>query len=173
MFQVVGPTPPGHGIKVLKRERNRTLPAEFEVASGAADSYVLITKIHSQGGLPYGYFELYIDSAIYARFPRNADSREKLFVLMHRHAGVRLVKGREVLVVQPADWKEAEHLEYQMGMPVVRVLRTMKDKDGRVIYAASNIYRGDRFRQDREIPGFLYSGDDLKSQAADSAYGSA
>lgn len=128
MFQVVGPTPPGHVIKVLARERCAALPEEFGLTRPQVEAWAFITNIHYQAEQPYGYFESYIDATIYDRFPRGADTREKLFVLMNPHTRVRLVSGHESLVVQPADWQEARHLEYQMGMPVVHVLRTMWDK---------------------------------------------
>lgn len=159
MFQLITPTPSGHAIDVVRRELVSTLPNEFEIAEPVADRYMRVVKVHSQGGVPYGAFDLYIDAETYARFPPGADSEEKVFVLMHRHTGFRAARGRESLTVQPADWDEARQLHYQVGMPVARLIRIIFNRAGKVIYAASNAYRGDRFRLDRRISGYLYSGD--------------
>lgn len=160
VFQLVTPTPANHAIQVLRREHVTSLPAELGITEPVAPKYKHIRKVHLQAGMPYGVYELYVDAEVYARFPRGADAREKIFVLMHRHAGVRDLRGRESLLVHPADWDEARHLAYQVGLPVVRVLRVMFDDAGKVIYAASNAYRGDRFRQDRTITGYFYGGTD-------------
>jgi len=160
MFQMIGPTPADHGIKVIRRRRCTTLPVEFGVEAGSsAPEYVHITKVHARAGQPYGVFETYVDARLHAQFPRGSDAREKIFVLMQRHAAVPGLHGHENLTVHPADWDEARQLHYQVGMPVAHIVRIMRDRRGTVVYAASNAYRGDAFRQDRTITGYFYRGD--------------
>lgn len=145
------------------------LPVEFEIVEPVAPRYMHIRKVHLQDGLPYGAFDLYLDADTYARFPAGADSADKIFVLMHRHAGIRAARGRESLLVEPADWDEARLLDYQVGMPIARVIRIIFDAAGKVVYAASNAYRGDRFRQDRTITSYLYSGDEVIRETSETA----
>lgn len=158
LFQLIAPTPADHEIRVLHRALVSTLPNEFGVVEPVAERYVHIRKLHLQAGLPYGVFDLYVDADTYALFPDGADNTEKIFVLMHRHAGIRAARGRERLLVEPADWDEARWLDYQVGMPVARVVRIIFDASGKVVYAASNSYRGDRFRQERAHIRYVYGG---------------
>lgn len=158
VFQLISPTPRNHSIRVLDRSRVATLPAEFEITEPTASKYIRIRKIHLQDKVPYGLYTLFVAAPIFKHFPPDADTSEKIFVLMHRHAKVRNLRGRERLAMHPADWQEADHLGYQVGMPVAHLIRILIDDTGQVVYAASNIYRGDRFQQDRTITGYFYGG---------------
>lgn len=150
LFRAVAPTPPEHRIRIIERQADVALPAPLRIEGSPFDSYMLIRKVHALRGVPYGYFEAYVPSIHYARFPPGADAQEKLFFLLGQ-AGVAASRRREILTVHSADWLEAEHLQGEMAMPVARVLRIVLDREGRIVYAANNIYRGDRFRQDRTI----------------------
>lgn len=158
LFQVIEPTPRGHRIVVLERRRNVTLNTVLFASGKPYDSYTLVRKVHLQDDVPYGFYEVYIASAHYARLPRNADTREKLARLL-AGAGVQMRKGEDILTVDSADWEEATHLQYPMAGPIARVVRVMTDHSGRIAYAANNIYRGDRFRQTRAVSGYLYAPD--------------
>jgi GntR family transcriptional regulator len=154
LFHAVAPTPPEHRITIIERKPEVALPAPLLIDGTPFESYMLIRKIHSLRDLPYGYFEAYVPSSYHARFPPKADAREKLFFLLGQ-AGLVASRRREILTVHSADWLEASHLQGEMAMPIARVLRVVLDQEGRIAYAANNIYRGDRFRQDRTIVGAL------------------
>ena len=156
LFRVFTAPSAGHRITVLSRAHRVALPADLLGHGVAFDAYTLVRKVHAQDGLPYGYFEVYIPREIFARFPKGADARHKVVTLL-KDAGVQLSKGRETLTLHSADWDEARHLECQMAMPVARMVRTITDRSRRVVYAARNIYRGDRFRQERDVAGYFHS----------------
>jgi len=154
LVQALEPGGPGHAIRVLERTHGLALPALLRPEGRPHDGYTRVCKVHSQAGRPYGYFEGYVATEHYRRFPARADEREKLLHLLCR-SGMRIVRRREVLTIRSADWREAGLLQGAMAMPVARVLRTLIDDRRRIAYAADNLYRGDTFRLDRAVDGPL------------------
>ncbi|MGE0798008.1 MAG: GntR family transcriptional regulator [Lautropia sp.] len=156
LFRVFTPMGSDHRIEVLSSERPVAIPTCLLGGGNPGDSYVRIRKIHHQGGLPYGYFEVFVASDIYDRFPPGADAERKIIMLMSESA-IPVATGRESLTLHGADWEEAQYLGYTMGMPIARISRTLLDSERRVIYAAINNYRGDRFHQRRQFAGYVYA----------------
>lgn len=155
LFRALTPLAGDHRIRLLSREHGATLPAGLVEGASDRDPYVKITKVHLQGGLPYGYFEVFVADEVYRQLPPGADERNKIIMLMI-DAGVPAASGEETLTAHGADWEQAQHLDYQMAMPVIRITRVLRDHAGRVLYAAVNNYRGDRFRQHRKFVGYFH-----------------
>ena len=152
---VLTPPPPGHRITVLERRHGVSLNTALFQPGKAAPAYTLIRKVHSQDGEPFGYFEVFIASDLYARLPRGADNHQKLALLLVAE-GVAMGRGQDVLTIESADWDEAGYLGVSMASPIARIVRTRVDRARRIVYAANNIYRGDRFKQTRGVANYHY-----------------
>lgn len=170
LLYTLAPPPPGHRITVLERRHGVVLntalfphgkpwpgspAAAASAASAAAGPYTLIRKVHAQDGVPIGYFEVCIPTEIWQRLPRGADARAKVARLLVAE-GIDIGRGEEVLTVESADWNEAELLGVQMASPIARIVRTRVDRARRIVYAANNIYRADRFKQTRLVSNYHY-----------------
>ncbi|HEY9279188.1 MAG TPA: GntR family transcriptional regulator [Eoetvoesiella sp.] len=155
LFRVFTPHAEGHEIRILSRESAVKLPSLLHCNGKPAASYTKIRKIHLQGGIPYGYFEVFIATDVYARFPDRADEQRKTIMLMV-DAGIQVTTGQETLTMHGADWEEAQQLDYQIAMPVARITRIMMDRTRQILYAAVNNYRGDRFQQHRKFVGYFH-----------------
>jgi GntR family transcriptional regulator len=150
ILEATSPAPAKHGIEILALEDRDLLPEEMKVEGKAAPKYKRISKVHSLEGVPYGFFEVFIASDIFKRFPKGAEKKQKLAWLM-RELGVKVTISHERLTIHPADLEEARHLRCQLAQPVARLNRIMLNEEGRVVYAAYNSYRGDLFLQERKV----------------------
>jgi len=158
ILEAVSAAEPDHSIQIIERLHRVPLPAAYVVRGAAAESYTLIRKTHSVGGVPYGYFEIFIAQDVYDRFPSRADEKEKLAWLMTQ-AQVPVMHGVERLSIHAADIEEANHLRCNLADPTARMFRVMVGASDRIIYAANSIYRGSMFTQEREITSYLQAGD--------------
>lgn len=150
ILEATSPAPPKHSIEILAIEDRDYLPDEMKVEGVAAQRYKRISKIHSLEGVPYGFFEVFVASDIFERFPKGAEKRQKLAWLM-REQGVKVTTSHERLTVHPADMEEARHLRCQLAQPIARLNRIMLNEKGCVVYAAYNSYRGDLFKEERKL----------------------
>ena len=150
----VSATEPDHSIRIIERLHRVPLPAPYIVRGHAADAYTCLRKTHSVGGVPYGYFEIFIAQDVYERFPPGADEKEKLAWLMTQ-ARVPIIHGIERLSIHAADIEEAQYLGCNLADPTARMFRVMVGTGERIIYAANSIYRGSMFTQEREITSYL------------------
>lgn len=158
IHEAVSAAEPDHSIAIIERTPRTPLPASYVVRGHAAASYMRIRKTHSVGGVPYGYFEIFIAQDVYDLFPSGADQHEKLAWLMMQHR-VPVIHGVERLSIYPADIEEAQFLHCNLADPTARMLRVMVGMGERIIYAANNIYRGSMFTQEREITSYLHAAD--------------
>jgi GntR family transcriptional regulator len=116
-----------------------------------------VEKVHAEDGRPEALSTVYVDPAIYARFPVGADGREKMIRLLRDHGAVRIVEINERISVGPADLRVTELLECPLAYPVARVHHSVLDERGRIVFYADTIYRGDRFVIERNITDLLES----------------
>ena len=150
ILEAISPTPPKHSIEILALEDRDHLPDEMQVEGEAAPQYKRISKIHSLDGVPYGFFEVFVASDIFKKFPKGAEKKQKLAWLM-REQGVKVTTSHERLTIHPADMEEARYLRCQLAQPIARLNRIMLNEKGCVVYAAYNSYRGDLFKEERKL----------------------
>jgi DNA-binding GntR family transcriptional regulator len=110
-----------------------------------APRYHRTLKTHSLSGTPFALLDIYVDAALYARFPRQAERRLKLSRLLRDHGDTTIVESREELTVQHATPLIASQLQYPIAAPIVRLRRWRLAADRRVVYACVANYRSDRF----------------------------
>jgi GntR family transcriptional regulator len=145
-------TQPGLSIRILESGDTPGLPDDLRNGGPAAAAYHRTLKVHTIYDTPFALLEIFVDRAVYRRFPRGAERKQKLSVLMRRHGGAALVSSRQVLTIGHADPYTAEVLEYPIASPMVRLRRWRLDANGRVAYACNVLYRGDLFVWDVTEP---------------------
>ncbi len=138
-------TAPLETMRVLLRRKTATLPEELKSSHPQYASYMRIRKVHSLHGMPFQVVDTYVAETVYARFPKGADRHSKTARLLRDHGGVHIGSYRQELTIAHADMEIAELLQCPVGNVLVRVRRWRQDDQQRIVYAAVNFYRGDRF----------------------------
>lgn len=158
LYEVIEPTlamTADHQIKILARREAIVLPPEGHFFGVQHPPYVVVKKVHSEGGMPYCLMEIFISRETFERFPPGREAHEKLARLAFENARPPLVGGRERLTVAAAGPEEAEALEVPLSSPVARLHRIFCDEDGHAIYFGNFSYRGDRFGSERDLSGYV------------------
>lgn len=146
---------PDHEIVVLDEGEAADLPESGRFYGTPCGPYARIRKIHREGGTPYCWTEIFIERALYRRFPPGAVHQAKLALLMRDHAEPPVDSGRERLTVAAATVEEARLLDYPVAAPVARVRRIFCDEDNRTLYFGASVYRGDRFGSERDLTSYV------------------
>jgi len=135
----------GITIDVLESRAVDQLTAELMEPYRMAACYHRTLKTHSLSGTPFALLDIYVDAALYARFPRHAERRLKLSRLLRDHGDTEIAESREELTVQHATPAIASRLQYPIAAPIVRLRRWRLALDRRVVYACVANYRSDLF----------------------------
>lgn len=146
---------PNYEVRVLSRKQVDVLPSSRWKIGRDEGPYMHIRKVDRDGEQPYGLSSVYLAKDLFKRFPPGADSKAKLAQLALKYAKPALNLARERLTVEPADYDSATALNCPMSAPVVRVLRVFCDSTDRVAYYGISVYRGDRFRLERDMTEYL------------------
>jgi GntR family transcriptional regulator len=80
-------------FEVLEQRDDVALPAQLAqdtAAKAGYPNYTCIKKIHVQDGQPFCMAEIYVATAIYSRFPKNAARQHKLAYLLNQHSASRM-----------------------------------------------------------------------------------
>jgi GntR family transcriptional regulator len=141
-----------HRIEIVKREPHVAPPMwDWRVGTPARD-YMRIVKRHiDASGVPYAFFVMHVESALYGRLPPGGDARDKIIRLVRSHGKVRLSSGKERLTVGVAEMTEAEQLHCPAGLPVARIKRIFLDAKGIALFYGAITYRGDRLMLERDF----------------------
>ncbi len=142
----------GISFLVLSTTRDVDLPNELRVDHAAADRFTCVKKVHTLGGEPFCYVEIYIPSVEFARFPKRVSERRKLASVVVDLLGDRCHLIRQRTIVAPADFPLCELLKIPFASPVARVARQIVDAAGNVLYGGLSWYRGDRYVSETEFP---------------------
>lgn len=154
-FTGIGSDVPNYTVRVLSRTPVDALPAGRWDIGRDEGPYLHIRKLDQDGEQPYGVSSVYLLEDLHARFPQGADGKAKLAQLALTYAKPALNLARERLSVEPADFDSATALDCPMAAPVVRVIRVFCDTTERVAYYGISVYRGDRFRLERDVTEHL------------------
>jgi len=145
-------TAPTESMKILLRKKAPTLPEELDAGQPKYSGYMRIRKVHSLHGMPFQVVDTYVAEPVYARFPKGADRTSKTARLLRDHGAIHISSYRQELTIAHADMGIAALLQCPVGSVLVRVRRWRYDNERRIVYAAINLYRGDRFVLDIETP---------------------
>ena len=142
-------------IKMLLKQRVRSLPADLRSFRPQCDGYVRIKKLHLHRGVPFGVMDMYVQAPAFDRFPKNSERREKIARLLLDHAPVRPVTIRHEMTIVEMDAELARLLgarpnDYAVSSAVVRILRWWMDEKENVCLAGIHQYRADMYVQDIE-----------------------
>lgn len=142
-------------IKMLLKQRVRSLPADLRSFRPQHDGYVRIKKLHLHRGVPFGVMDMYVQARAFDRFPKHSERREKIARLLLDHAPVRPVTIRHEMTIVEMDAELARLLgakpnDYAVSSAVVRILRWWMDEKENVCLAGIHQYRADMYVQDIE-----------------------
>jgi DNA-binding GntR family transcriptional regulator len=138
-------TAPSETIRVLGRQTVRSLPAELRSSNPAYEAYVRVRKVHAVRQQPFQVVEAYVGKPIHDRFPRGSEARSKTARLLRDYGQVHIRSTRQELTLAHAVPEMARLLDCHVGAVLVRIRRWRVDQHGLLVYAAVNLYRGDRF----------------------------
>lgn len=135
----------GVDIRVLEQERVTTLPAYASALGIAAPEYEMMRRLHLRDKQAYLLGRFYLDRELFLLGPPERFLHEPTLPILHDVAGERIAAARQKLTVGSADLEVASLFELPLNAPIVKVWRSAVDGDGRLIYLAEGLYRGDTF----------------------------
>jgi GntR family transcriptional regulator len=141
----------GAEIRVLEQEVVDTLPAALTADEQPVSGYQMMRRLHLRDGVPYLVGRLYLDRALYRLGPPKRFKHEPTLPILHEIAGDRVATARQVLTIGTADIEMSRLLEIPLNSPVAHVHRRACDAEGRLLYVADGVYRGDMVRLDIEL----------------------
>lgn len=121
------------------------------VPDGVTDPlYHRIRRVHSRDGERYCVITLYLARDIFSRHAMRFRNELVLPVLFDDPA-IGVERARQTMLITKCDIATADLLGLSVGEPMAEVRRILYDRDGRVVYLADVIYRGDYIRLDMDL----------------------
>lgn len=140
----------GDRPEVRNLEEGFALPTIANDDCPLAESYYHIKRIHLRDEVRYCIISLYIEHEVFRREEQNFRDGLVLPVLAEME-GLVIATARQSVTIGKCGALEAELLDYPRGDPVANVRRILAGPDGRAIYVADVIYRGDCIRFDMDM----------------------
>ncbi|GAA5237085.1 GntR family transcriptional regulator [Verticiella sediminum] len=119
----------------------------------AADEPALhVFRVRTAGGVPIMYTEAWVPGEVGKRITTAAMRKRPLYELMQ---DLGAVFGRVVqeITAQAATPDAAEHLQVEMGTPLIKLVRLIHDRDARPVQHLTSLLPPDRSRILMDIPG--------------------
>lgn len=138
-------TAPLETIRVLGSWVIRSLPAELRTSARSYDRYVRVRKVHAIRQQPFQVVETYVAKVVHDRFPSGAERTSKTARLLRDFGRTPIRSTRQEVTLAHAAPEVAALLGCPIGSVLVRIRRWRVDQELRVVYAAVNLYLGDRF----------------------------
>ncbi|MBF5007736.1 GntR family transcriptional regulator [Diaphorobacter sp. NR2-3-3-1] len=135
----------GVEIRVLEQAHVKTLPAYAAQMGEPAPEYEMMLRLHLRDQHAYLVGRFYLDRELYRKGPPKRFLREPTLPILQDIAGDQIASANQILTVGTADLEVARLLELPLNAPTVKVCRTAVDCNGRLIYLAEGLYRGDTF----------------------------
>jgi Transcriptional regulators len=130
----------GSIIKLLKSEKCPPAECTLVEDSEKAASYQRLLRVHSKQSRPYGYVELFLDSAVYDTDPEMLEKKLALRGVIAMVGKERIGKIGQTMVIGRASKDAAKHLKIPVGDPVAVIRRVVKDTSGIAIYIGNIVY---------------------------------
>lgn len=126
----------------------------IEESEGAeADAYQYVRREISRDGVIYAIVDIHLDRALYERYDEKDLEQKSITGMIFADKNVGPFEGLQTLTVSTADGQTAKLLEMPINAPIARVRRILRDSEGRVIYLASVVYRGEFVKLDIKLDG--------------------
>ena len=138
-----------HTVMVELGSGKGALPLEI-TGESLPGSYWWTTRVNHTDGLAYSLNTVYVLDEL-AQTLQPDLSREPVLLVLNRLARDQIHTIRQTLTVRVADADLARHLNMDIGMPVVRVIRVIRNQQGQVVYAAHVFYPAKYLRIENEL----------------------
>ncbi len=115
-----------------------------------APKYFHMRRMHARDGINYCVISLYIEDNIFRCAPTRFRKEVVLPVLVSI-PDLTISKAHQTLKIFKADLETANLLDIPVGEPMAGVRRVMNDAEGKIIYFANVIYRGDYIHLDMDL----------------------
>lgn len=136
---------------LLKPMRRTEASALYGTLSGRAEGrFVWFQRIHSRDGNPYCLIDISLREDVFDADPERFTAAPVLLVLADHHAS-RIQSAFQRVTFSNADETSARALGIALGAPVVEILRTLVDPDGKVLVHTYARYPGEYVRIDFEF----------------------
>ena len=122
----------------LKPNHTCLLPAEI-TGEVLDDLYWCNTRVNYTNGVAYSFNTIYVLAELAKQLQPYLSQQPALLVL-DQHCQELIHTNSQTLTVRVADASLAKHLNIEIGMPVVRVIRTIRNRNAQLIYAAHIFY---------------------------------
>lgn len=135
------------GARILELQTvlaDRTLAPELEL--GLGEPVFAIHRLRLANNMPVALEYSYFPARLFPNLDRYDLEARSIYAILAEEYGVTLDSAHQALepvVAQPAT---ARLLKVPRGAPLMQVMRTSRDKQGRVVEHARDLYRGDCFR---------------------------
>lgn len=116
-------------------------------AGEAHGGYMRFERVHSRGEEPYCLIDIFLREDVFETDRERFQSAPVIRVLVERH-GERIATARQRVTFSIADERTANALGVALGAPVVEILRTIADGEGRVVAHTHARYPGEYVRLD-------------------------
>lgn len=107
-------------------------------------------RVHSSAKRPYTVAEIYIEESIYKFAPDRFRKEIALHVLADLLSSEPL-DAREIIRIDAAGTQVAKLLEIAVGAPIVIAHRTVRRRDGEIVYVGTPIYPGEIVQLERSF----------------------
>ncbi len=114
------------------------------------ERYQLIRRTHARGGDTYCVIALYIASHIFSRHEIRFRNEIPLPILV-ADPEIKIDTARQTMSISKCDIETAGWLNLPIGEPMANVRRTLCDENGKIIYLADVVYRGDFILIDMDL----------------------
>lgn len=125
----------------------RAAPADvatrLETTKGAEIQHAV--RIRSLEGAPISHLTTWVPAEIGRTYSEADMAREPLLALLER-AGVHVQSADQTITAGLADAEMAPLLETEVGAPLLRLSRVVRDRDGRPVELLTALYRPDRYQ---------------------------
>lgn len=121
-----------------------------DVLEPDAGLFHMIKRIHARNNDPYCVIRLYLALDIFNRYEQRFRNEVVLPVLFD-DPGLEVSSARQRLVITKCDMETAQLLGLSIGDPMAEVRRIIRSTDGKIVYLADVIYRGDFIRLDMDL----------------------
>lgn len=133
-------------FKVVDRVFERASPEVAGKLGMAGQEEVLrIARVLHDGTDPLAYLHAWLPAEIGRRLVRENLEERPIIAVLRQKYGIRVSKSEHTIVATLADVQTAEHLDIQVGAPVLRVKALYVSTAGKPINYAILDYRADRF----------------------------
>jgi len=131
-------------------DRDADLPEDAAGGEPFAEGYHLIRRMHARDGQRYCVIAIYFAMPIFLKYESRLRNELALPVLFTAPE-VDVGSARQTLTINKCGIDIARHLDLSIGDPVADVRRIICDSQGRIVYLADVIYRGDYIRLDMDL----------------------